>query len=134
MQTAESISPYRWIVLLNYSLIQGIIIGMAATPFLTISFGIPGMLIIYGVISLVGAVCFFIFIKPAPKPADADTLPQRTKVLEGLRHIIKIKDMLLLITIIFIGLGIFNAITTWIEQMIAPRGFSILKESPMFKE
>jgi MFS family permease len=35
--------------------------------------------------------------------------------------------MLLLLSIFFVGLGIFNAITTWIEQMIAPRGFSIIQ-------
>ena len=51
----------------------GIVIGMAATPFLTIQFGIPGMLIIYGVISMAGAVCFFLFIKPAPGSAEEAT-------------------------------------------------------------
>ncbi len=105
----------------------GIIVGMAATPFLTIYFGIPGMLVIYGVISLMGAACFIIFVKPAPQTAGADPMPERTRVLEGLRHILKLKNMLLLLTMIFIGLGIFNAITTWIEQMIAPRGFSIVQ-------
>ena len=104
----------------------GIVIGMAVTPFLTIQFGIPNMLIIYGVIAIVGAVCFFLFIKPAPVRDDADEAP-RTKVFEGLRHIFKVKDMVLMIIMIFIGLGIFNAITTWIEQMIAPRGFSIVQ-------
>jgi cyanate permease len=31
--------------------------------------------------------------------------------------------MRLLLLIFFVGLGVFNAITTWIEQMVAPRGF-----------
>jgi len=105
----------------------GIVIGMAATPFLTIQFGIPGMLTIYGVISIVGAVCFFIFIKPAPAPSEEEASVSRTKVFEGLRHLLKVKDMVLMIFMIFIGLGIFNAITTWIEQIIAPRGFSIVQ-------
>jgi MFS family permease len=35
--------------------------------------------------------------------------------------------MIILVTIFFVGLGVFNAITTWIEQMIAPRGFSIIQ-------
>ena len=105
----------------------GIVIGMAATPFLTIQFGIPGMLKIYGVISIVGVVCFFLFIKPAPEQTKEEAAAPRTKVFEGLRHIFKLKDMIIMISIIFIGLGIFNAITTWIEQMIAPRGFSIVQ-------
>lgn len=105
----------------------GIVIGMAATPFLTIQFGIPGMLTTYGMISIVGVVCFFLFIKPAPTQAQEEAAAPRTKVFEGLRHIFKLTDMILMILMIFIGLGIFNAITTWIEQMIAPRGFSIVQ-------
>jgi MFS family permease len=104
----------------------GIVIGMAATPFLAIKFGIPGMLKIYGVVTVAGAICFFLFIKPAP-PTPAGELPERTLFLEGVKHIFKIRVMLILITIFFIGLGVFNAITTWIEQMIAPRGFNIVQ-------
>jgi MFS family permease len=105
----------------------GILVGMAATPFLKIQFGIPGMLKVYGVLAVAGAVLFFVFVKSAPPtpPAQIDT--ERTLVLDGLKRIFKLKDMLLLISIFFIGLGIFNAITTWIEQMIAPRGFSIIQ-------
>jgi len=105
----------------------GILIGMAATPFLKIQFGIPGMLKIYGVLAVAGAIFFFVFVKSAPPtpPAEIDT--ERTLVLDGLKHIFKLKDMLLLLSIFFVGLGIFNAITTWIEQMIAPRGFSIIQ-------
>jgi MFS family permease len=105
----------------------GIVVGMAATPFLTIKFGLPGMLKIYGVFTVAGAICFFLFIKPAPPtpPSEVDT--ERTLVLEGLKHIFRQKDMILLIIMFFIGLGIFNAVTTWIEQMIAPRGFNIIQ-------
>jgi MFS family permease len=104
----------------------GIVIGMAATPFLAIKFGIPGMLKIYGVVTVAGAICFFLFIKPAP-PKPPGEIPERTLFLEGVKHIFKIRVMVILITIFFIGLGVFNAITTWIEQMIAPRGFNIVQ-------
>ena len=104
----------------------GIVIGMAATPFLTINFGIPGMLKIYGAGAVVGAICFFIFIKPAP-PQPTGEVPDRERFLEGLKHLFKIRIMIILITIFFIGLGLFNAITTWIEQIIAPRGFNIIQ-------
>ena len=33
-------------------------------------------------------------------------------------------DFLLLLAVFFVGLGAFNAVTTWIEQILAPRGFS----------
>lgn len=105
----------------------GIMIGMAATPFLTIEYGIPGMLKIYGAASVIFSISFLIFVrdKPLTPPVEVDF--ERTSVFEGLKHISKQRDMIFLIILFFTGLGIFNAITTWIEQMIAPRGFSIVQ-------
>ena len=105
----------------------GIMVGMAATPFLTIEYGIPGMLKIYGAASVIVSISFLIFVrdKPLTPPVEVDF--ERTSVFEGLKHIFKQRDMIFLIILFFTGLGIFNAITTWIEQMIAPRGFSIVQ-------
>lgn len=105
----------------------GIMLGMAATPFLTIKYGIPGMLRIYAVAAVVCAISFLIFFREKPPTPPAETDYERTPVFEGLVHIFRQRDMILLIILFFIGLGIFNAITTWIEQMIAPRGFTIVQ-------
>lgn len=101
----------------------GIIVGMAVTPLLKNSYGIPGMLNIYGIITVVCIILYLIFVREAPPTPPAETDIERVLVFDGLKHIFKLRDMILLITLFFIGLGIFNAITTWIEQMIAPRGF-----------
>jgi len=105
----------------------GIMVGMAATPFLTIQYGIPGMLKIYGVVAVILAISYLIFVKEKPPTPPAAVDMERTLVFDGLKHIFKQRDMILLIILFFIGLGIFNAITTWIEQMISPRGFSIVQ-------
>jgi MFS family permease len=34
------------------------------------------------------------------------------------------RNFLLLLVIFFIGLGVFNAVTTWIENILSPRGFT----------
>ncbi len=101
----------------------GIIVAMAVTPFLKNTYGIPGMLNIYGIITVVCIICYLIFVKEAPPTPPAESDIERVLVFDGIKHIFKLRDMILLITLFFIGLGIFNAITTWIEQMIAPRGF-----------
>jgi MFS family permease len=105
----------------------GIMLGMVATPFLTIKYGIPGMLRVYAVVSVILSIAFLIFFKEKPPTPPSETEYERTAAFEGLKHILKQRDMILLITAFFIGLGIFNAITTWIEQMIAPRGFTIIQ-------
>jgi len=105
----------------------GIMIGMAATPFLTIKYGIPGMLRIYAVVTVIFSISFLTFFREKPPTPPDETDFERTPVFEGLKHILKRRDMILLIILFFSGLGIFNAITTWIEQMIAPRGFTIVQ-------
>ena len=105
----------------------GMMFGMAATPFLTIRYGIPGMLKIYGVAAAVLSIAYLIFVREEPPTPPSESDLERISVFKGLKNLVKQRDMILLITLFFIGLGIFNAIMTWIEQMIAPRGFSIVQ-------
>jgi sugar phosphate permease len=104
----------------------GIILALAITPILFTKLGMSPMLMGYGVISAAGAVLFLIFMreKPPTLPGLAGS-DARHGVFEGLKHIFKQRDMIILIVIFFIGLGMFNAVTTWIEQILAPRGFTI---------
>ncbi|MDH5372021.1 MAG: MFS transporter [Acidimicrobiia bacterium] len=102
----------------------GIIVAMAATPYVVSSSGMSGMLMIYGIVSVVGAVLAVVLIRERPPtPPSLTDDEQRTRVFEGLRHIFRQKDMLILLLLFFVGLGMFNAISTWIEQIVAPRGF-----------
>ncbi len=102
----------------------GIIVAMAATPFVVSSAGMSGMLVWYGVVSVVGAVASLALIRERPPTPPSETdQDERFKVFEGLRHILKQRDMQILLLLFFVGLGMFNAISTWIEQIVNPRGF-----------
>jgi MFS family permease len=104
----------------------GILSGMIVTPFLTVGSGISGMLYIYGVLSVVAAVIFLIFAKEGPPTAPC--LPgeeERALVLDGFKIIFRSKNFLWLLFIFFIGLGVFNSVTTWIEGILKPRNFTI---------
>jgi len=48
-------------------------------------------------------------------------------MLDGLTKMIRQRDFILLMMIFFVGLGAFNAITTWIEQILSPRNFSAIQ-------
>ena len=103
----------------------GIIVAMAATPLLVHAYGMDRMFLVYGIAAAAAAVLFFLFFKEAPPtPPSPEEEEARFGVAEGLRHILRQRQMLLLLALFFIGLGIFNAVTTWIEQVLAPRGFS----------
>ncbi len=103
----------------------GILLGMTLTPYLVIGSGIGGMLYIYGIISIITTIGFLILIKESPPTAPC--LPdqeERSLVYDGFKQTLRTKDFILLMIIFFIGLGVFNAVTTWIEDILRPRGFS----------
>jgi cyanate permease len=103
----------------------GILLGMTLTPYLIIGSGIGGMLYIYGIVSIVTTLSFLILIKEGPPTAPC--LPEqeeRSLVYDGFKQTLRTKDFILLMVIFFIGLGVFNAVTTWIEDILRPRGFS----------
>ncbi|MCX6253880.1 MAG: MFS transporter [Bacteroidia bacterium] len=103
----------------------GILAGMALTPYLTIGSGISGMLYIYGIISVITAIIFLVLIKEGPPTAPCrPDQEERSLVFDGFWQTLRTKDFIWLMVIFFIGLGVFNAVTTWIEDILRPRGFS----------
>jgi MFS family permease len=108
------------------SMYIGILGGMIITPFLTLNSGIGGMLYSYGILSVIAAVVFILFVKEGPPTAPC--LPEqeeRALVLDGFKIILASKDFRSLMFIFFIGLGVFNSVTTWIEGILNPRNISV---------
>jgi sugar phosphate permease len=102
----------------------GILLGLVCTPSLASRFGIPGMLLVYGGVSLAVAVIFILVSRERPSGVpDKAGAEVRTLVFTGLKNMLADRSFALLLVIFFIGLGAFNGITTWIEQILAPRGF-----------
>jgi cyanate permease len=103
----------------------GIFLGLGLTPLLTIHYQMGGMLVIYGIVSVVAALVFFVFAKERPAtPPCPEGMEVRSLVLDGFKQMFRERNFLLLLVIFFIGLGVFNAVTTWIENILAPRGFT----------
>ncbi len=103
----------------------GILIAMILTPILTKGNGIAGMLYIYGLVSIIAALVFLLLAKERPRTAPCrPDQEERSLVLDGLKEMLRNKDFYLLIFIFFIGLGVFNSVSTWIEDILRPRGFS----------
>lgn len=112
----------------SLSIYLGIFLGLLVTPLLTSHFHIPGMLITYGIISMVFALAFILFARERPvTPPCPPEMEVRSLVLDGFKQMLRQRDFILLMVIFFVGMGAFNAITTWIENIVAPRGFSSLQ-------
>jgi len=103
----------------------GILAGMTLTPYLTLGSGMGGMLFIYGVIAMFGAVVFIVMAKEGPPTAPCHPdQEERSLVFDGFKSTLRTRDFNWLMLIFFIGLGVFNSVTTWIEDILKPRGFS----------
>lgn len=103
----------------------GTALGMVVTPILTESMSIPTVQLIYGSVAAFSAVLFIIFSREnPPTPPCPPGMEVRALMLDGLKHALTVKAFWFTLMISFIGLGIFNGITTWIENIIRPRGFT----------
>ena len=103
---------------------------MIVTPLLVTqdaagTYQLHNMLLTYGIISVASAILVLVFLKnqPAAAPGTNGT-DERIKVFEGLRHILGLKDMRLMLLLFFLGLGMFNAISTCIDQICQIKGLS----------
>jgi len=104
----------------------GIVVALALTPYLTIQSGIGGMLVAYGIVSVIVAVVFLgVARERPPTPPCPPDQEARSLVFDGLKGALRKKDFVFLMLIFFVGLGVFNGVTTWIEDIVRPRGFSI---------
>ncbi len=106
----------------------GIVLALALTPSLTIRSQIHGMLLTYGIVAVIAAVAFLVFVRERPpSPPCRPDQEARSLVFDGLKESLRRRDFVLLLVVFFVGLGVFNAVTTWIEDIVRPRGFSIIQ-------
>ena len=104
----------------------GIAIGEVASPEIFLRYGIRNMLLIYGVAAAVSAVLFVIFTREAPPtPPCPEGQETRALMINGLKGMLKMKDIWILLVLFLVGMGVFNGISTWIEGIVRPRGFTI---------
>jgi MFS family permease len=105
------------------ALYLGPLAAMLLTPFLVLRIGIGQMLLDYGIAAAIAAVIFLLIAREhPPTPAGRD---ERVLMLAGLRSMLRQRDFIYLLILFFVGLGMFNGVSTWIEDIIRPRGFTI---------
>jgi cyanate permease len=104
----------------------GILGGMLLTPFATLRLGIENMLLVYGLGAVAAGVVFLAVARERPPtPPGPAGDEARALMLDGLKQALRKRDVLILMLIFFIGLGVFNSVTTWIEDIVRPRQFTI---------
>ena len=111
--------------LITLANLVGTALGMVLTPILTESMSIPQVQLIYGIIAAFSALLFVILARETPPtPPCPAGMEVRALMLDGLKNAVKNKMFWYYLVVSFIGMGLFNGVTTWVEPIIRPRGFT----------
>lgn len=109
----------------------GIIIVMICTPLMIETdmvgvYDLSSMLMTYGLISGAGAVILLIFLREKPPtPPEVVEYKEDLSVLKNIKLIFGKPDMKYLFPVFFIGLGVFNAVSTCIDQICQTKGLTM---------
>jgi MFS family permease len=97
---------------------MGMFIGMAGamagTPLLVEGYGLSAAMAIFAAIAVASGALFVVLCR------ERHTVTAQTAV-GRIRDLMR-RDLLLVFAISFLGLGYFNGLTTWLEELVAPNG------------
>lgn len=111
--------------LVTLSSMLGIALGMALSPVLVDSMSIATVQLVYGALAATSAAAFLLLARERPAtPPCPPGMEARALMLDGLKHALRVKPFLIILGLAFVVMGIFNGVTTWVEEIIRPRGFS----------
>ena len=108
------------------SLFVGIGLGETLSPALTAAGGFGGMQLIYGIATVAAVVVFLVFARSnPPTPAGPPGEQVRALVLDGLKQILRKRDVYFLSLALFLGSAIVNGVFTLIDGIRREKSFSV---------
>jgi predicted MFS family arabinose efflux permease len=102
----------------------GMMVGMAATPAMNESLGFHATMILFAAVSWAAFALYCALARTNGESVSTATADPSLKQVWP--HLLK-RDLLLLFALAFLGLGFFNGLTTWLEQILAPNGIDSVK-------
>lgn len=102
----------------SLSLFVGMIICLGLTPVLVDSVGFKTMLWAYAALGMLGILAFLLLVRSNPPTPARKVIVENTPAMQGIRHILKIKNFIILGFIALIGIGVFNGLATWLEKIL----------------
>ena len=111
--------------LMTVAAFLGIVVGETATPSLVDRYGFGGMQLIYGVVTAVSGLVFLVLVRERPPtPSSHPGHEERALVLEGMKHIVRLRGFYVVAAAFLVLGGIFNGLSTWVEGIVRPKGLS----------
>src|SRR5262249_32111416 len=108
-----------------FSTLAGIALGMGLTPMLAEKVSIPEVQLLYGGVAVIAAALFIGVARERPRTPPCERGHEsRALMFDGLKHALRVKAFWLYLLVWFVGNAVFNGVSTWIENIVRPRGFT----------
>jgi predicted MFS family arabinose efflux permease len=101
----------------------GMAIGMATTPPLVEAIGLRGAMAVFAAVTFASAAVFSLSSHRRGAFAGVEGAPTVGEV----RSLLRDRRLLLLLALSAIGLGVFNALSTWLEELLKPSGIDAVQ-------
>jgi MFS family permease len=110
--------------LITLANLLGIAVGMLASPALAAATSIGASQYVYAAAAVISAVLFVALAREyPPTPSGPAGTGEKALMLDGLKNALAVPSFRLFLGVVFVGMGLFNGLTTWIEEIVRPRGF-----------
>ena len=110
--------------LITLASMLGVAAGMGLSGFLVGVMSIGAMQLVFGIVAAASAVAFLLLARERPAtPPDPTGVEVRALMLDGLKHALTVKPFLIILAVAFVIMGVFNGVTSWVGDIILPRGF-----------
>ncbi len=109
----------------SMAMFLGMIAALIITPIIIQFMDLFRVIAIYDGATVAGSILFILLAKD--NPSISTTVKKEEQVyypIKAYKELSKIKDMIILALIMFIGVGFFNGITNWLDKLLGPQGFS----------
>ncbi len=111
--------------LASMAMFIGMIAGLVITPIIIHHMNLFHVIAIYDAVTVFGSVIFLLFAKD--NPAISTTIKHEEQAyhpIKAYKELFRIKEMIVLACIMFIGVGFFNGFTNWLDKLLLPQGFT----------
>jgi MFS family permease len=110
--------------LITLSTLLGIAGGMLASPALAKVMSISATQYVYAAAAIVAALAYIAIAREnPPSPAGRVGSGEKALMLDGLKNALAVPSFRLFLVVSFVAMGLFNGLTTWIDEIVGPRGF-----------
>ena len=99
----------------------GMALGMMMTPLLVEATSFRTTMLTFAILSFASFLLTVIFMHPRE---SVSVLSKRENISPSFTNFFRDRNLVLIFTLAFLGLGFFNGLTTWLEPILAPHGIN----------